>query len=317
MQPKLVRWVLAHEPIEIFIRAAKKFADVIEQHAPGQLQIEVLTIGEYTAKYHSDVTAKISKHDLLDLMAADKIEMSQMYTYVLSKYNSDLDALDMPFLFTDHEHAARVFEGPIGAELLAGYSRNNSKIKGMAFTYSGGFKNVPFNKEITSLSDLVGAKVRVSNSPVCFDTFAALGAIPVVMDVEDVTAGIRDGRIDAGESSWPRVYPCQQNEVSKSILNSEHSLLLTNIIINTDFFAGLSPELQAVMQTAAVEAARFERAISIGDVAPTIARAESDGIKVVTLSTEDQIKFADIAQTVYAKYAEHFTPGLIDSIKQS
>jgi TRAP-type C4-dicarboxylate transport system substrate-binding protein len=94
-------------------------------------------------------------------------------------------------------------------------------------------------------------------------------------------------------------------------------LLLTNIIINTDFFAGLSPELQAVMQTAAVEAARFERAISVGDVIPTIARAEADGIKVVTLSAEDQIKFADLAQTVYAKYAEYFTPGLIASIKQS
>jgi TRAP-type C4-dicarboxylate transport system substrate-binding protein len=320
MQPRLVRWVLAHEPIEIFIRAAEKFAEVIEQRAPGQLKIEILTLSEYSKKYHSDVTEgtanRITKHQLLDLMAEDKIEMSQMYTYVLSKFNKDLNALDMPFLFRDHDHAAKVFEGPIGAELLEGYSKNNSKIKGMAFTYSGGFKNVPYNKEITSLSDLAGAKVRVSNSPVCYDTFAALGAQPVVMDVEEVTAGIRDGRIDAGESSWPRVYACQQNEVAKSILNSEHSLLLTNIIINTDFFNSLSPELQAVMQEAAVEAARFERAISVADVEPTAARAQADGIKVVSLSDADQAQFRSAVESIYAKYENYFTPGLIDSIKK-
>lgn len=318
MKPIHIKWVLAHEPIDIFIRAAEKFIEVLERKAPGQFNIEVLTLSEYSEKYNSEITAetanRISKHDLLDHMDAGKIEMSQMYTYVLSKFNNDLDALDMPFLFRDHEHAAKVFEGPIGESLLAGYSKN-SNIQGMAFTYSGGFMNMPVNKKVSSLSEMAGVKVRVSNSPVASATWAALGADPVVMDVERVADGIREGTIGAGESSWPRIYACQQNEVAESILEPNHRLLLTNIIINKDFLAGLTAEQQQIMKEAALEAGRYERAVAVAEVEPTKARCEQDGIPVVRLSAQDEQLFREKSEQVYVQFANAFTPGLVNSIR--
>jgi TRAP-type C4-dicarboxylate transport system substrate-binding protein len=318
MQKIKIKWVLAHEPIDIFIRAAEKFIEVVERLAPEKFDVEVLTLSEYSNKYNLDVTKetanRISKHDLLDHMDDGRIEMSQMYTYVLSKYNNDLDALDLPFLFRDHDHAAKVFEGEIGESLLAGYSRN-SNIQGMAFTYSGGFMNMPVNRQITSLSEMAGVNVRVSNSPVASATWSALGANPVVMDVERVTDGIREGSIDAGESSWPRIYACQQNEVAETILEPNHRLLLTNIIINKDFMAGLSTELQSVLKQAALEAGRYERAVAVAEVEPTKARCEQDGIPVVQLSKEDLALFRKTSEKVYAQFADAFTPGLVNSIR--
>ena len=312
MKPITIKWVLAHEPIDIFIRAAEKFAEVVEAKAPGQVNIEVLTLNEYSNKYNHG--EKITKHNLLDIMDAGAIEMSQMYTYVLSKYNQDLDALDLPFLFRDHAHAARVFEGEVGENLLAGYTRN-SNIQGMAFTYSGGFMNMPMNREVTSLSEMAGVKVRVSNSPVAAATWTALGAEPIVMDVERVAEGIRDGDIDGGESSWPRIYACQQNEVAESILEPNHRLLLTNIIINKNFLAGLSTELQAVLKEAALEAGRFERAVAVAEVEPTKARCERDGIRVIKFSDADQELFRKTTKKVYEKFANTFTPGLVNKIQ--
>jgi len=313
MEPKLVRWVLAHEPIEIFIRAAEKFKEILELKAPNTINLEILMLSEYSKKYKNG--KKITKHDLLDLMNNNEIEMSQMYTYVLSKFNKDLNVLDMPFLFRDHDHAAKVFEGKIGKELLDGYSNQSSNIKGLAFTYSGGYKNLPFNKKITCLNDLKGAKVRVSNSPVCYDTFKSLGADPIVMDVEEITPAIKDGRIDAGESSWPRIYGCEQNTVAKSIFNTEHSLLLTNIIISTSFFNSLDKDLQDIMKEAAIEAGKFERKISVEDVRPTIEKAENDGINVVNLTDEDRIKFEHAVAPLYSKYDNYFSKDLITRIK--
>lgn len=318
MKPIHIKWVLAHEPIDIFIRAAEKFKEVVESKAPGQFDIEVLTLSEYSDKYNGGLTEdnanRISKHDLLNHMDDGRIEMSQMYTYVLSKYNSDLDALDLPFLFRDHDHAAKVFEGQIGEELLAGYTRN-SNIQGMAFTYSGGFMNMPVNKQVTSLSELAGVNVRVSNSPVASATWAALGANPVVMDVERVAEGIRNGAIDAGESSWPRIYACQQNEVAESILEPNHRLLLTNIIINKNFLASLTPDQQKIMKEAALIAGRFERAVAVAEVEPTKSRCEQDGISVVKLSANDEQLFKEKSKQVYEQFANAFTPGLVDSIR--
>jgi TRAP-type C4-dicarboxylate transport system substrate-binding protein len=162
---------------------------------------------------------------------------------------------------------------------------------------------------------MTGVKIRVSNSPVASATWAALGAEPVVMDVERVAEGIREGSIGAGESSWPRIYACQQNEVAESILEPNHRLLLTNIIINKDFLAGLTVEQQQVMKQAALEAGRFERAVAVAEVEPTKARCEQDGIPVVRLSAEDEQLFREQSKKVYEQFTHTFTPGLVDSIR--
>ena len=312
MEPKLVKWVLAHDPIEIFIRAAEEFAKIVEQKAPGRLNIDVLTLDQYSKKYRNG--ERVVKGQLLDLMAQGEIEMSQMYTYVLSKFNRDLDVLDMPFLFRDHDHAARVFEGPIGERMLDGYSRDGSKIKGMAFTYSGGYKNIPFNKDVTSLADFVGAKVRVSNSPIAQATFRSLGAEPTTFEIEELADRLGTDQIDAGECTWPRFYGNGVYRNAKSVVNTDHSLLVTNIIINTDFFNSLDAELQDIVKDAAIEAARFERKISVDDVEPTESRAKSEGVKVIDLTPQERQQIKDKTKTVYSEFENYFSPGLVDSI---
>lgn len=318
MKPIKIKWVLVHEPIELFIRAAEKFVEEIEKRAPGKFDVEVMNLSEYTERYHSDISLetanRISKHEILGHMDEGKLEMSQMYTYVLSKYNHDLHALDIPFMFRDHDHAAKVFEGPIGESLLDGYTKN-SNIKGLAFTYSGGFINIPVGKEVSSIKDLVGTKIRVSNSPVCSATWAALGAEPVIMDVEAVADGIRDGAIEAGESSWPRIYGCNQSGVTETILEPDHRLLMTNIIINNDFFNSLAPELQTALKEAAIIAGRYERELSINDVPNVKARCAQEGISIVKLSEEDRKTMAEVGEKVYQQFADSFTPGIVEGIK--
>ena len=148
-----IRWVIAHEPLDLFLRAAKDFQTSInEQQSAEVLDIEVMTLSEYSQKYNNGVA--VTKHDLLDLMDAGKIEMSQIYTtWLAERYDHDMAALDMPFIFEDHEHAARVLEGEVG-EFLLDKITEKSNVRGLAFTYSGGFRNVLSTKNITTLKDL-------------------------------------------------------------------------------------------------------------------------------------------------------------------
>lgn len=109
-----IRWVIAHEPLNLFVRAAKDFQDSLNaQQSAENIEIEVMTLSEYSQKYNNGVV--VTKHDLLDLMEAGKIEMSQMYTtWLAEKYEQDFLALEMPFIFKDHDHATRVLEGEVG-----------------------------------------------------------------------------------------------------------------------------------------------------------------------------------------------------------
>lgn len=314
MQPKLVKWVLAHEPIDIFIKAAEKFTEVMDKLAPGQLQIEVMTLSQYAERYNQG--QPITKHDLLQLMEDDLIEMSQTYSYVLgNKYAPDMHVVDMPFLFRDHDHAAKVFEGEIGAKLLNSYGKN-SNLQGLAFTYSGGFRNLPLSKNIESLNELAGTRVRVTGNPICEAIFESIGATPVKFDIEELADRMEDGTVEGGESSWPRIYACRQNEVSSVIFDTEHNLLTTNIIANKRWMQSLSSDLQDKIKQAAMEAARHERDISVQDVERVGNLARADGIKVIKFSKQDQEQFKAATASVYDQFEDYFSPGLVDTIKQ-
>jgi TRAP-type C4-dicarboxylate transport system substrate-binding protein len=153
MKTTTIRWVIAHEPLSLFLRAAKDFQQFVnEAQSAEKIEVEVMTLSEYSMKYNDGVL--VTKHDLLDLMEQGKIEMSQMYTTWLAEdIEHDMLALEMPFIFEDHDHATRVLEGDVGEELLDKITEK-SNVRGMAFTYSGGFRNIITDKPVTSLKDL-------------------------------------------------------------------------------------------------------------------------------------------------------------------
>lgn len=310
---KKIRWVLAHEPIELFVKGAEVFANEVNSKAPDQLQIEILTLSEYSEKYNSGVA--INKHDLVQLLNDNKIEMGQTYTVTLGKISKDFQALDLPFLFSDHAHATRVFEGPVGKQLLDGLS-NSVNVKGLAFTYSGGFRIIPGNKQINSIDDLVGLKVRTSFSPVAQDVFSSVGAIPVPLEIEELTENI-NVNVDAGESTYPRIYALNQNTVCSVINHTEHSLFLTTILMSGNFWNDLTPELQQIVSDAALSAARYERELSIEDVSLTREKCADDGITIIDLPLSEKSKFKLATDHLYEKYNSVFSSDLIKNIQNS
>jgi tripartite ATP-independent transporter DctP family solute receptor len=314
MTKQKIRWVLAHEPIDLFLRAATRFAKELTERTQGAIDIEVLTISEYEQKYAGG--KKLSKQDLLDLMEAGKIEMSQMYTTTLGKYSKDMYVLDMPFLFRSHAHAASVLEGQIGQSLFDGLAKS-SNIQGLAFTYSGGYRMIAAKTPINKVEDMKGLSIRVAKSPVAEDTLKAVGATPVPMELENLNDAIDADVVAGGESTYPRFYSMKQNEVANVINDTQHSLFLTSILVSKNFWNSLDAKTQQVISEAAKIAANIERKESVEDIKTVQNQCKQDGIPVVTLSPAEQEKFKAATQSVYNKYEGFFTAGLVDKIKST
>lgn len=310
-----IRWVIAHEPLNLFLRAAEDFERrVNEQQSEHKIEVEIMTLSEYSQRYNDGVV--VTKHDLLDLMESGKIEMSQMYTtWLAEKYEQDFLVFDLPFLFKDHDHATRVLEGNIGETLLAKLT-DKSNVRGLSFTYSGGFRQMISNKRVSTLEELAGTPVRSNRNPVAQATISALGMKPVVAEVEDLRQVVVDGEAEGGETNYPRVYPLRQNEVTKTVIDTGHSLFLTSMIIGDRFWDSLSPAVQDVIKQAAVLAGREERAETIRDGARAEQRlVEEEGANIVKW-TQEQRDAAKIALSgVYDQFSDTFTPGLVDSVR--
>lgn len=313
-QTTKIRWVIAHEPIGLFLKVAERFAKEVNEKTNGQFDIEVLSLSDYAMKYNKN--KKITKADLLDLIDSGKIEMSHIYTTWLGDYNKDMHALDLPFIFRDHAHATSVLEGDIGQELMKGVAKN-SNIEGLAFTYSGGYRIVPANFAAATVADWQGKKVRTSRSPVAVDTFKLLGAEPFEgIALEEMNEAADQGIIEAGESTYVRVFPLDQYKSFNTVNDTKHSLFLTSIIVNKDFFAKFDAETQAILSEAAFNAARQERTESVADIPNIIKQCAENNIPVVAMSAEEEAKFKEITAPVYDMYRDYFTAGLVQRIQE-
>ncbi len=161
-------------------------------------------------------------------------------------------------------------------------------------------------------------KIRTNRNPVAQDTFKAIGVQdPFVCEIEDLGKHIEAGDCEGGEGIYSRIYPLGQDKVTKSVINTEHSLFLTTMIMRDDFWQTLSPEVQAVIKDAAIKAGRRERLTTIEDGLEARARLIADGIDVHELSDEERAEFKSKTQVVYDKHGPTFTPGLIDKIKKA
>lgn len=299
-----VRWVIAHEPIGLFLKVADRFAQEVNEKTNNAFDIEVLSLTDYSDKYNDG--KKISKTDLLRLIDSGAIEMCHIYTTWLGDYNKDMHVLDLPFLFRDHDHADRVLDGEIGAELLEGIARA-SHIRPMSFTYSGGYRIVPANFKADTADAFKGRKVRTSRSPVAADTFKALGAEEFTnITLEEMNKAADDGVIEAGESTYVRVFPLKQNDSFKYVNDTAHSLFLTSIMANQGFFDTLDSATQKIVVDATRRAAKLERKESVEDIPNVLAQCQREGVEVVRMPESEFAKFKEITAQVYDKYADYF-----------
>jgi TRAP-type C4-dicarboxylate transport system substrate-binding protein len=161
-------------------------------------------------------------------------------------------------------------------------------------------------------------KIRTNRNPVAQETFRAIGIEDIhICEIEDLKEHIEAGNCEGGEGIYSRIYPLEQDKVTKSVLNTEHSLFLTTMIMRDDFWQSLSPEVKAVIKDAAIKAGRRERETTIADGQEAKQRLIADGIEVHELTPEERKEFETKTQTVYEKFEPTFSPGLIDKIKKS
>jgi TRAP-type C4-dicarboxylate transport system substrate-binding protein len=256
-------------------------------------------------------------------MESGLLEMSQLHITELAQWHSpDFYALELPFIFRDHDHVAKVLEGPIGKKMLDDL-KDSSPATGLAFTYSGGFRCIASDSEITNLDDLKDQVYAIATNPVTIDTIEAIGAIPKTFTIKDfvLKAGRAEGyEANVLETTIPRYLAMYKDQTDKRFMtNTKHSIFLTSIIISNTFWASLDEDTQAKFQEACLYASRLERQWSVEDSENFAAKTDKAEIGVVyrEVTEKETTELKKLTQPVVDKYKNFFTPDLVDGIIRS
>ena len=267
--PRKIRWLIAHQPQELFVRTARAFAEELNKTCAGELEVEILTYPEYREKYRAipnleildqaDVNIDDAITSFWQALFDSEIEMSQIQVGQVGELYSDFHALDMPFMFDDHDHVSKTLEGPIGQELCRNLGQK-SGVTGLAFTYSGGYRVIGSNEPILTLDELKNKRIVVQNPITLGTTIESMGgtAVPVPPNLWNKYDLLGKGEADAVETTYLRFN-------GKHVLKTNHSMFMTTIVVSNKFWDTLTAGQQEAFQKAALVASRKERDWSVQD----------------------------------------------------
>jgi len=313
-----IRWVIAHYPEYLFFRTASAFKEELEKICPGEFDIEILTMKDYANKYDKCHIFKLDppsipgldgtqapypaatwkqnakKWDkLFDALSDGEFEISQTQATIIgAQLYKDFHAIDLPFLFKDHDHATRVLDGEIGESILKGMAEKTN-IRGLAFTYSGGYRVIGSNQKITNLTELADSRL-LTHTEHSNKLFKGVGADPVRKYSLDTEA-----YGDAAEDKNTSIETTYLRFKGKYVYKTDHSMFTTSILTGNKFWATLTEAQQNAFSIAAKATAKLERQWSIEDAAKYEADAKANGVEIIEISPEDRAELQKASQYAY------------------
>ncbi|UQG71368.1 TRAP transporter substrate-binding protein DctP [Marinobacter sp. M1C] len=111
-------------------------------------------------------------------------------------------ALDLPYVFENHEHAYAFLDSEYG-EQLAQLAEEGMNVKFLAWMENGFRHNTNSVRPIEKPSDLEGINHRTQESRVQVDTWQALGANATPMAWTEVYTALQQGVMDSQETPLP------------------------------------------------------------------------------------------------------------------
>lgn len=311
---RTVRWVLAHQPTDVYENAIRVFAETLSTETGGRLKLEVVDPKEAGFAGEKDISYK----EAIGLLDDGKAELTSVYSAAATTLTSEpaLAIVNLPYLFKDYANASRVFDGPAGSAMLEAYS-SVTTMRALAFTYSGGYRLLASKKPLGTVADLKGAKIAVSGGIPVEAFWRSLGAVPVRMNLESGTENLSD--IVAVETTYTRLSEVlgTYDTFTRNILETEHSLFTTILVASDAFFDSLSVEDQQALMRAARAAAVVEREDSIALAERTRAEALTKGSSITSPAPELRARFMQSAKAVYAELRSSINQELLLSIQQA
>jgi TRAP-type C4-dicarboxylate transport system substrate-binding protein len=110
------------------------------------------------------------------------------------------------------------------------------------------------------VDDLAGYRMRIPAGRMFEDLFRTLGAAPVVVNIRELYAALKEGRVDGQENPLAIIEVNRLYEVSRYVSLTGHMWSGFNLIGNRAFWNRLPPDVQEIVNRSVARHAARQRA---------------------------------------------------------
>jgi len=222
------------------------------------------------------------------------------------------------FIFRSEEHLAKALADPKVVTAFRKMVTDTVQGAHALTLLTLGMRDFYSKKEIHSVADLKGLKIRVQATPTEDTLFPAYGAQVVHMPFGDVYTSLQTGVVDVAENGINVYLSNKHYEVAPIMSLSEHEANNSVIWVSDKAWDSFSNQQKKWVQAAADEVGRTEpaKAIALDHLSQT--KLEKMGVKFVKV---DKSGFIKIAEPLQDKIAKQLGPhaveilGLVRAVK--
>jgi tripartite ATP-independent transporter DctP family solute receptor len=197
----------------------------------------------------------------------------------------------------------KVLSGPIGEGLLKSVDKAN--LIGLAYYDAGARSFYNSKKDIKTVADLKGMKIRVQEAKLMMDLVKALGASPTPMATGDVYSALQTNVIDGAENNWPSYISFSHYQVAKFYTVDGHTCIPEILVGSKKKFANLSKADLDIISKAAKDAVEFQKKKWAESEKVNEEKAKAAGCKITYLDAKALAEFQKAVQPIYADYKDY------------
>ncbi|MGH7153645.1 MAG: TRAP transporter substrate-binding protein DctP [Acetobacteraceae bacterium] len=299
--PVLLRFSTAAPPSDFLAKALDRFKGEVTKADVG---VKVETFPASTLfKQGTEVPA----------LQRGNLEMSTMTTFEVADQLPEYGFFNRGYLFRDHGHLRRVFDGPIGADYRVAVARGMG-IEILATAYLGTRQvNLRKKRDVKSPADLAGVKMRMPAGPEWLLLGRAIGVNPVPMGMPEVYLALKTGTIDGQENPLSVLNAAKLYEVTEQLVLTAHLVQPVFFNIARPAWDKLNTAQQNVVRTAARNAAMANDDGRLADEKSIVEMLKGRGLAIETL---DLAAFRAHADKIYAAApaATHWNAALMKRV---
>jgi tripartite ATP-independent transporter DctP family solute receptor len=285
------------------VMGAEKWAELISAKSGGKMTLKVFGQGQLGG----DV-------QVLSSVQGGTIDFTSMNSGIVQGIVKEFAIFDFPFIFESGQEADPILDGPFGkklADLLPSKGLYN-----LAF-WELGFRQLTNSKrEVKSLDDMSGLKIRVIQSPIYLDTFNALGINPVPMPFPEVYTAMEQKIIDGQENPPAVIETGKFQEIQKFLTLTNHMYNPQSVLASKKKWDALTKDEQDILSSTLIEATKWQRDNSRKLSENSLATLRKS-MTVTTLPPEELAKIRAKLKPVIDKFAVNVGPELVKELQDA
>jgi TRAP-type transport system periplasmic protein len=239
-----------------------------------------------------------NERELIEGLPLGLVDIACPANAVLTNFIPDLVTLDMPFLFRDQAHLEKALNGPVVEVIGDAALKRGYRVLGL---YTAGVRHIMTKKQVNTLADLKGLKIRTMQNPAHVEAFKAMGANPTPLAYGELYGALQSGVVDGAEAANTNYDAQKFYEVAPNWAMVAWTVLISPLIMSEARFQSLPKDVQAALLKAGRDSAVVERAAYAKSDEERLEKLKKTGVKI---STPDVAPFRTAASKVYAEFVK-------------